>query len=332
MSRYTVKKQSRQTFWLKALVIAVVLAAVVLFSAVFIVRRTYEHNLLPVNTSEQSHLFTVAPGDTPRDIGASLQDQGLIRAAWAFEWYVRTNGAHEYLKAGTYKLQPNLSVPQIVEILTEGEIATDLITILPQKTLLEIQESFVDKYGFSDNAVEVAFRPANYSDHPALVDKPIGASLEGYIYPESFEKTTETTPEEVIGASLDQMQKHLTPQIREGIARQGLTVYQGIILASIIENEVDGPEDRRKVAQVFLRRLKENRRLESDAARYTYSNAGLPSSPISNVTSSSLEAVANPASTDFLYFVSGDDGRTYFSHTLEQHEALTKQHCIELCQ
>ena len=175
-------------------------------------------------------------------------------------------------------------------------------------------------------------------------------SLEGYLYPETFHRTATTSPEEIIKQSLDEMQKHLTPDLRAAIVRQGLTVHDGIKLASIIEQEVSNPEDKKVVAQVFLKRLREGIALESDpTALYgavkdgaepslqydspynTYNNRGLTPTPISNVSQSSLEAVAHPANTDYLYFVAGDDGKTYFSRTLSEHEALTEQHCKKLC-
>src|SRR5690606_18816245 len=123
------------------------------------------------------------------------------------------------------------------------------------------------------------------------------------------------------------------PEMREAFSAQGLSVYRAITLASIVEKEVPLPEDRAQVAQVFLKRLNSNVKLQSDAtAKYgavldgkdpsasqyltypsaynTYENAGLPPGPISNVTESSLRAVAYPAKTDWLYFVSGDDKKT----------------------
>jgi UPF0755 protein len=71
--------------------------------------------------------------------------------------------------------------------------------------------------------------------------------------------------------------------------------------------------------------------LSLDSPYNTYKYPGLPPGPISNVTKSALEAVAHPANTDYLYFVAGDDGKTYFSHTIEEHEQLTKEHCKQLC-
>jgi UPF0755 protein len=301
-------------------------------SGAFTAWRMYEQNLEPVSTSEQTQSFTVASGASVQDIAISLQDAELIRSAWAFEWYVRKEGARQFLKAGTYNLRPNQSVPEIVEILTQGKVTTGLVTILPGQRLDQIKDTLINRYDFEQSAVEAALNPNTYAGHPVLADKPAGASLEGFLYPESFQKTANTTPQNVIRASLDQMYKHLTLDLKNGIVQQGLTVYQGITLASLVENEVSNVEDRKQVAQVFLRRLREDRFLESDTSSYTYSNKGLPPEPISNVTTSSLEAVANPAPTDFLYFVSGDDGRTHFSHTQDEHEALTEQFCTRLCQ
>jgi UPF0755 protein len=146
------------------------------------------------------------------------------------------------------------------------------------------------------------------------------------------------------------MAKYLTPSVRSAFAAQGLSAYQGIILASIVEKEVSKPSDRAQVAQVFLSRLKQDMMLGSDVTAYygaivagkepsvTYDSAyntrihkGLPAGPISNVSENSLQAIASPAGTDWLYFVAGDDGNTYFSKTLEEHEALTQQHCHALC-
>lgn len=340
----------RTSKWPVILLITAVVALAAVLGGAFAVRRAYHENLKAVSASQKSQLFTVESGASVQHIGAKLHEAGLIRAAWAFEWYVRNEGLGDDMQAGTYSLRPNLSVPEIVETLTGGKIATDLVTILPGQRIDQIRQSLIDKYGFSAADVDAALQPAKYVGHPALVDKPTDANLEGYLYPESFQKTAETNPETIIRASLDEMQKHLTPELRAGIVRQGLTVHQGVILASIVEQEVSNPDDRRTVAQVFLRRLREGKRLESDAtasygailagappsasynsAYNTYMHSGLTPTPISNVSQTSLAAVASPSPTDYLYFVAGDDGKTYFSHTLEQHEALTAQHCTRLC-
>jgi UPF0755 protein len=313
------------------------------------IRYKYSQNIRPVSASQKSQLFTVELGSTASQIGEQLKEAGLIRETWAFEWYVRTNGLRDKLQAGSYYLRPSQSIPEITTVLTQGKVATDLVTILPGQRLDQIRQSLV-RSGFDSGEVDAALDPEQYKNHPALVDKPADATLEGYLYPESFQKHTDTNPTTIVSASLDELQKRLTPDIRAGFVRQGLTVHQGVILASIVEQEVGNTTDRPKVAQVFLTRLKMGMQLGSDVTAFygaivndqkpsvlydspynTRLHPGLPPGPISNVTDSSLKAVANPASTDFLFFVAGDDGKTYFSHTVEEHEALTKQHCQRLC-
>jgi UPF0755 protein len=213
----------------------------------------------------------------------------------------------------------------------------------------QIKTSFV-RAGYSSQAVDAAFNSAQYAASPALADKPAGASLEGFLYPDSYQKDANTDASTIVSESLKEMEQHLTPDIRAAFAAQGLSVYQGVTLASIVEQEVSKTSDRTQAAQVFLTRLHTGMALGSDVTAFygaringqapsttydspynTLLHKGLPPGPISNVSESSLEAVAHPASTDWLFFVSGDNGNTYFSRTVEEHEALTAQYCHKLC-
>lgn len=362
-SVYTTASSKRR--WPKNLmIIGVILLALTILS-VLIIRRTYEANLRPLSSSQQVQQVTIPRGATVEEIANQLEEAKLIRAAWAFEWYVRTNDGLEALQAGSYPLRANQSVADIVSVLTNGKVSTDLITILPGKRIDEIKATLINN-GFTEDEVDAALDPKTYEGHPALVDKPAKADLEGYLYPESFQKTGDTRPEEIVRGALDEMQKRLTPDVRAGITRQGLTVYQGIILASIIEQEVSNPDDKPTVAQVFLKRIKMGMQLGSDVTAFygaitdgvTLSNdparaaavaiahnspyntrmyEGLPPGPISNFSEASLKAVINPANTDFLFFVAGDPaddgtpGKTYFSKTVAEHEALTREYCKKLC-
>lgn len=348
-------KRSRRQRFLKWLIIIGLVGGIIAIGAVVGVRNYYNTNLKPVSNEQALVEVTIEQGATLPEISQLLKDKKLIRNQQVFEQYVRNNGAAEDIKAGTYELSPSYGVPEIVSILTQGKIVSKLVTILPGARVDQV-EKMLTNAGFSESEVKDAMNPANYTDHPALVDKPATASLEGYLYPESFERTSTTTAKQIITASLDEMQKRLTPDVRQAFTTQGLTTHQAITLASIVEKEVSKPEDRRQVAQVFLKRLGMGMKLQSDAtARYgavldgvdggmtysqilqynsaynTYVNAGLTPGPISNVTESSINAVANPASTDWLFFVSGDDGTTYFSKTAAEHEALTQQYCKQLC-
>jgi UPF0755 protein len=310
----------------------------------------YQSNIQPVSqaTSEEV-IVTITEGASVVEIAAQLESVGLIRSATAFDWYTRLNGVRGSLQAGSYRFSASESVSQIIERLRTGDVATDLITILPAQRLDQVRSALLQA-GFSTEEITVALNPATHAGHPALADKPASANLEGYLYPETFQRTATTSATEVVRASLDVLAEVLTPSLKQQLLAQGLSVHDAVIMASIVEREVSSAEDRAKVAQVFLKRYKEGMMLGSDpTALYgallagiepsvfadtpynTRLYTGLPPGPINNVSRASLEALANPANTEYLYFVSGDDGNTYFSYTLEEHEALTAQYCIELC-
>lgn len=347
ISGYKLGGSRRQ--WLKLGISAGIGLILLVALSIFGVRRVYLNQLKPVNNDQTIRVVTIPTGSSVGQIGSLLKNQSLIKSSWAFEWYVRSKELGDDLLAGTYALRQSQSIPEIVDILKQGKIATDLVTILPARRLDQIKADLIN-YGFDQTSVDAALNPANYPNHPALVDKPVTASLEGYLYPESFQKTAETTPQTIIRQSLDEMAKRLTPSVRAAFAAHGLNTHQAIIMASIVEQEVSKPEDRAQVAQVFYSRLHDNLRLQSDVTAYygailanqppstsfdsaynTYLHDGLPVGPISNVSEDSLKSVANPAPTDWLYFVAGDDGNTYFSRTLEEHQALTAKYCKKLC-
>jgi UPF0755 protein len=345
-SQYKKSSHSKRNY----LLVLFLVIFIALIAVVAVIRISYNNNLRPVSNSQTSHVVTVETGSTPSEIGAELYSRGVIRSEWAFEWYVRNHQLGDKLQAGTYVLYENQHVEEIVQVLMSGKVATDLVTILPGKRLDQVRAELV-KDGFSEGDVDAALEPSQYADNPALTDKPEGASLEGYLFPESFQKTASTSARQIVEQSLDEMQRNLTQERRESYAKQGLTVHQAVIIASIVEQEVSNDADRSKVAQVFLKRYKEDISLGSDPTAF-YATAlagveksvffdspyntrlykGLPPGPIGNVSEGSLEAVAHPAQTDWLFFVAGDDGTTHFSKTQEEHEALTKQYCTKLCQ
>jgi UPF0755 protein len=354
MREYSDEKVSRRR-WPKALLAIAVLAVIFAVGSVFIARRVYTDNLRAVNATAKTKVVAAIPSGTSVDgIAKILKAKNVIRAEWAFKRYVTDKDYTNQLKAGTYRFNTTQNVSSIVSDLVEGKVDVQLFTIFPAQRLDQIRKEFIDK-GFSVDSVDKAFNPKNYAGFPALVDKPEAATLEGYLYPDSFQRVAETTPETVIAASITEMAKVLTPEIRSGMAAQGLSVYQGIILASIVEQEIPSAPlapklDRRQAAQVFLKRIKINMQLGSDVTAYygaiingrtksvTYDSpyntrlhSGFPPSPIGNVTGDGLDAVAFPATSDYLYFVAGDDHITYFSKTLEEHQAAIAAHCKVLC-
>jgi UPF0755 protein len=309
----------------------------------------YNNNLGPVSDSSQIIEFKIDSGASLSQIAGGLKTDGLIRSAPTFETYVRGRHLYPKIKAGTYALRPSLSTPEIVAKLVKGEVSKSFLTILPGKTLADIEKSF-KQAGYSDSEVAAAFNPTAYNDEPVMAGLPAGASLEGYLYPDSFQRETSTPASTVIRESLEEMQAHLTPDIISGFAAQGLTPYQGVTLASIVYQESGSSVAEPTIAQVFLLRMQQGMPLQSNVtADYaadlagmprtvsiqspynTYLHTGLPPGPIGNMPDTALNAVAHPSNTSYLYFIAGDDGTIHFSSTAAQHEQAIQQYCHKLC-
>lgn len=341
--------QRKRSRWPKRLTYVLITSILVLGGATIAVRQIYYHDLKAVSASQTTKLVTVQPGATVDQIANELSKAGLIRSTWAFKLYIGSKQILADLQAGTYALSPSESVPQIASQLTHGKIVTNRVTILPGQRIDQIKTSFIND-GFPADEVTTALDPSQYVDNPALVDKPAGASLEGYLFPDTFQKDSNTTVKDIVAESLGSMNQQLTPQIRSAFANEGISPYQGIILASMVEQEANNKSDRQQVAQVFLSRLHQNMMLGSDVTAFygavlahqaisttydspynTLLHLGLPPTPISNVSAESLKAVAYPANTNWLFFVAGDDGVVHFSKTLADHQALTQQYCHKLC-
>lgn len=323
---------------------------VVTLIGIFSVRHVYNVDLQPLNSSQQTQIFTVKEGDSVKQIADQLATQHLIRSAWAMELYVHSKELGQQLQAGTYAFSPSESTVDIITTLTTGKVATRLVTILPGKRIDQVRADLIND-GFSPSAVDAALVPDQYEDLPALAYKPASVTtLEGLLWPDSFEKDATTAPSYIIRESLVEMGQHLTPDVQAAFASEGLTTYQGLTLASIVLQEVNKPSDQTQAAQVFLSRLKAGMMLGSDVtANYgaieagkspslsydtpynTLLHTGLPPSPISTITANALNAATHPAATNWLYFVTGDDGTTYFSTNLQDHEALTAKYCHKLC-
>jgi UPF0755 protein len=334
----------RRIWWLLAVLIAIAVAGVV------IARHKYDQYMQPLNNSQATQIFTVKPDSSVKQIANNLEKAHLIRSSWAFQLYVQRKDQATQLQAGTYALSPSASTPTIVKTLTTGRVATRLVTILPGRRIDQVRADLIND-GFAPSAVDHALSPAIYTGLPALAFKPANVNtLEGLLWPDSYQKQSDTDPSVIIRESLVAMGSHLSPDVQAGFAAEGLTPYQGVTLASVVMQEVNKPADRAQAAQVFLSRLKSGMMLGSDVtARYgaieagkvpsltydspynTLLHSGLPPSPISTISAGALTAALHPAATNWLFFVTGDDGTTYFSATNEEHQALTQKYCHKLC-
>jgi UPF0755 protein len=348
MKRYNhrtrVNRLPKRLQWLLLGLVALVVAGT------FLTWRIYDQDLLPVSNNPKTQIFTVDSGASVKEIAENLQTAHLIRSAWAMELYVHSKQLSLKLQAGTYALSPSQDTPTIVTTMTKGQVSTELVTILPGRRIDQVRADLINN-GFSPSDVDAALQPDQYSDLPVLAFKPANVhTLEGLLWPDSFQKDASTGPAVIIRESLTEMGQKLTPAVQAAFASEGLNTYEGLILTSVVEQEVNKPNDRAQVAQVFLSRLHSGMMLGSDVtAKYgaiaagktptlyydspynTLIHSGLPPTPISSIDSSALQAATHPAGTNWLYFVTGDDGTTYFSTTFQEQQANKAKYCQNLC-
>lgn len=310
----------------------------------------YTMALQPVNPQAgEKKSVQIAEGSSPSDIGQLLKDEELVRSDLAFEIYVRLAGVRGQLQAGTYSLAPSESTQDIVAHLTSGNTDSVTVTFLPGATLAENRQALLSA-GFSEAEVDAALTKTY--DSPLFATKPAGSDLEGYIYGETYIFDADITVEEVLERTfVEYWQVIEQNNIVAGFEAQGLTLFEGITLASIVQREDGNPEYQRQIAQVFLSRLAIDMNLGSDVTYYyaakklgvppsydldspynTRLYGGLPPGPISSPGKSALVAVANPAEGDYLYFLSGDDDTLRLGNTEEEHEANIQQYCQVKCQ
>lgn len=307
--------------------------------------------------------FMVKDNESVEQIANNLASAGLIRSSFAFQMNVRLTGHDGELKTGEYSLRKTMDAPEIVDHMVKGAAASNVFnfTILPGETLASIKQKLI-KQGYKKAEVEEAFRKTY--DNPVLSTVPTDGSvpddlrLEGYLYGETYEFYNDATVEEIITRALDETYKVVQDNNLVALYEaRNLSLHQGITLASIVQKEAKSG-DQPTVAQVFLTRLKLGLSLGSDvtatyAADYldpdrvifpdnasilqidsaynTRKYSGLPPGPISAPGISALLAVANPTETNYLYFLTGDDGKMYYSYTEAEHNQNIIDHCKVLC-
>lgn len=323
---------------------------VLLILSTIAVRKIYSYLLSPVSQSSKVIQVNITYGSTVKEIADLLDSDHLVRSSWATQLYINSNGFHNRLQAGVYNFAPNMSTSMIVSSLVKGKVMTNLVTILPGTNIYKLSADLL-KDGYTNTQINQALSINQYRNLQVMSFVPSSVNtLEGMLWPDSFERTSTTPLSTIIRESLVEMGQHLTPSVQASFASEGLTTYQGIILASIVDQEVSNPNDQAQVAQIFLTRLKDGMDLGSDVTAYygdltenqgpnlnlntpynTLLNPGLPPTPISTISQSSLNAVIHPANTNWLYFVTGDNGITYYSTTLAQQEQNTATYCHKLC-
>ena len=296
----------------------------------------------PPSTTSQPVVFHVDRGELAAQIGDDLYTQHLIRDRNAFDIYVRITNAAPKFEAGTFLLNRNMNLTQIVDRLEHGS-PDQVVVRIPEGFPLKFQAQYVEKSGLGTAAdyVSAAKDPALVAAYPFLASRPTTADppLEGYLFPDTYLIDRTAGVAQLVKAQLDQFGTVFSPALRGQItqaaaARPAESVEAIVILASMVEREANKDADRGNVCSVYYNRLKVGMPLGVDATLLyalgrltpeptyaelqlntpfnTRTHVGLPPGPISNPGKAALLACINPPATAYIYYFTDPDGVTHF--------------------
>lgn len=353
------KKKKKKNPILKILLILLLLIIIVLGGA-FIY---YNSCLKPVSKENKEVIVTIDKGATVTKIADILEENGVIRNSMVFRLYAKQIKANN-MQAGTYKLNTNMSVDQILDMLGGGsKYYPDMVnvTFVEGKNMRWIAKKIASTTDNTEDAVYTTLENDTYID--GLIQKywfltsdiknsSIYYPLEGYLFPDTYSfENKKVSVETIFEAMLDQMDKKLTPY-RSEIEASNYSVHEILTLASVVESEGANKEARANIASVFYNRLKSNMSLGSDVTTYyaikvdmserdlkkseinqynPYNTRGprmngkLPVGPIGCSSLESIKAAIEPSTTDYLYFVADKNGKVYFTKTNQEHNAKVSE-------
>ena len=296
----------------------------------------------PFNKNGQDINFVIEPGETVSKIAKNLADSEIIRSPLYFKTYIWQEKLEDRLQAGAYVLSSKLNIKEIINILIFGKVVNNeiKITTLEGWTMNDIAEYLEEsRVVRKDKFIELA--QDKIKDFSFLKDLPSGANLEGYLFPDTYIIFNNASEEDIIVKMLTNLDRKLTLEMRDDIKKQGKSIHEIIIMASLIEKEVQSETDMNIVSGIFWNRMRDGMRLESDATLTyvlrdkvaahsskdlkldspynSYLYAGLPPGPIGNPGIKAIEAAINPAKTDYYFFLTGNSGKTFFAKTYAEH-------------
>lgn len=298
--------------------------------------------------SGPAQLFVIAPGEGAGEIASRLEASGLIKNGAIFQYYLWKQQLGEKLRAGSYEIKPELTMPEVADLLT-GSSSNPLeqkVTLREGLRRDEIAHQLAEAHLVSEQKFMDLTEDASVWEYDFLKDLPRNATLEGFLFPDTYIFHRNDTEEDVINEMLTNFALR-TQDVRESLKGSNTEFFEVLTLASIVEKEVAKTEDRKIVAGIFNNRLEVGMPLQSNVtvnfvlknSEYnlslddikvkspynTYQNEGLPPGPIDSPSLDALQATAEPTSTDYLFFLTKKDGTPVYSKTGVEHEAAKKQ-------
>jgi UPF0755 protein len=258
----------------------------------------------PDRSSVKEIVFSIEKGEGSRDIAYNLHMQGLTRSSPFLRLYVLFTGVSHKLQAGDYLLSPSLSMFDMVRKFTTGDVIQENLTIIEGWDIGDIESYFAQK----GRSIEIS------------------PDLEGYLFPDTYHISSNASNEEIIGMMRTNFEKKFNNDLRQETLRQGKTIPQIVTMASLLERELQKPQDKKIAAGVLWKRLNIGMALQVDAAPITYAVPGLPQNPIASSGLESIQAALYPTDSPYWYYLStpegppgGEASKTIFSKTLEEH-------------
>jgi UPF0755 protein len=301
----------------------------------------------------------ILPGASADQVADQLVAAGLLADPELFLNYLRYYGLDSRLQAGQFTLQGQMTIPALANTITEGSAQDITLRFLPGMRLEEmaayldtVRAARIDGQEFLAMARQQ--RPLDLDRYPFLKSIPAGVPLEGYLLPDTYRVAPDATAADLVDLMLLNFDRQVTPAMRQSFGAQGLSLHDAVTIASVVQRETFADEERPLIASVYINRVQADIPLQADptvqyAIGYqeledrwwkaplsledlriehpynTYVIPGLPPGPIANPALASLQAVAQPESSDYLFFVldcqSEPPGRHIFGRTYEEHLA-----------
>jgi UPF0755 protein len=292
--------------------------------------------LSPADKAGSDQVFVIKEKQPLREVAEELETRGIIKSERLFVFWAKLTGHTKQIKAGEYALSAKMAPVEILEKLRKGIVITYAVTI-PEGYTMEQIADLLESKGLARKGQFLSLaRDPKILSHYGIR----GSSLEGYLFPDTYQFSRGLSPLTLIDVMVKRFW-HMVGPLEERTREVGMKMEDVVILASIVEKETGRPDERPEIASVFLNRLQRGMRLESDPtviygiegfegnlkkedlARETPYNTyvirGLTPGPIANPGLDAIKAVLYPARTDYLYFVSKNDGTHQFSRTLAEH-------------
>lgn len=290
--------------------------------------------------------FTIEEGESVEQIAQQLKDEGLINNTWYFRFYVSQAGLEGKLQAGSFSIPHGLSIKELAYLLQKAEFPDIWITIPEGLTTNEVAARLADSFSINpassfdiDQFLALAESPTSMIAEQVTL--PAGNPLEGFLFPDTYRFPSDATTEYVINTLISTFSRRISEPQAKNIDDSGYSVYDIVILASILERETRSYDDRYLVADILLRRMENGWALEVDATLLyhfgdwthiitvedlaldtpynTRKYPGLPPTPICNPGEETIRAILDPEPNDYWYYISDAEGTLHYAETLEQH-------------